>query len=193
MADSAGLKTGPRVEDFGKGLLGPLVRETGEARKGLEFPDGPQPVGNVRPDLAAPHFDGVHEMHGQTQHEGDRSEELVPQAVVEVLDQPLQPGDLPRGRKSLRIEPASDVGQIRRLKLLLLEDRQHLRQDGQPRGGFVGGLCQATNLSSVRDGDQALHNEHEQKRSQQIPDEQNGERGERQHGQHDAWRRGLCR
>ncbi len=65
-------------------------------------------------------------MHRQSQHEGDWGEELVSQAVIEVVDQPLQAGDLPRGREPLRVEAAADVRQQGSGKLLLLENRQDL-------------------------------------------------------------------
>ena len=113
--------------------------------------------------IGPPKLDCMHEMHGKSQHECDRGKELVSDAIIEIVDQPLEPGDPPRGPLSVGLKAAHDGRQERRFKFLPFDDRQDLPQDGQSRRGPFG-VCSASRSASVRRGHDAVDDQSQQKR-----------------------------
>ena len=88
-----------------------LEGKGGDAGQGLEFAHCLQPIRNVRSNFRPPAFDRVDQVDRQSQHKGDRNEELIPQAVVEPFDQRLEPADVSRGGRPLGVEPQANISQ----------------------------------------------------------------------------------
>ncbi len=97
MTDFARLEARPRIGDLRKRILRMVEGKRGDAGQGLELANCFEPVRNVRSNLRPPAFDRMNQMDREPQHEGDRDEELIPQAVVEPFDQRFEPADVSRG------------------------------------------------------------------------------------------------
>ena len=186
MSDLATVETGSALQDFRKGIIWVLEGKTRQARQRLELAHRAEPIGNVRSQPSPPSFDGVDQVDGEPQHEGNRHEELVPQTVVHVIDQPLQAGDLPRRGQPLGFEAAANFRQQSRSETLPLDNRQDLRENRQSRRGLVRRPRESPRLTSVRDGDHAVDNQGQQERGgADVSRCRHGQRGERQQRQQD--------